>query len=385
MEFERFPRVRRKEIVAKITEALRASGARIIREPDPGIAPFEYAIELPSGEQRQLVCYAFTAKVYGQGGRPKGEHRFQLKYGSKFDRSYELFIDPTRDRSRRKITLLFGVHLELDLFVAVDPLMHTPTWFSSSVEFKETDLKEARALGWHAWERERTAGGRRQKQPILDTESFQTEAVTAFTPEYFLHYVEFEHLASGLDSAERILVGDQIARNALPGGKGHRLERELGLSREELLEVLSSNPRVMVTVRGRVAEHHLGRHLSAVPGVSDVRALDQDGPPDFALTYRRRPFRIECKNVRREISPARVDFQKTRVSKGDPCSRYYTASQFEVLAACLHPVTSRWDFAFCATSNLAPHKKCEGKLSDKVLVGGPAWSESLATILDTIG
>ena len=82
--------------------------------------------------------------------------------------------------------------------------------------------------------------------------------------------------------------------------------------------------------------------------------------------------------------PPRVDFQKTRAAKNNPCSRYCAESQFEVLAACLHPVTAKWDFTFCATSGLNPHKKCIGKLSDRVIVGGADWSDSLADILDAI-
>lgn len=383
MKLERYSGVRGRANVAKVTEALRRSGAKILSEPDPRVAPFEYAIELPNGERRQLVCYAFTANKYGQQGRPDGEHRFQIKYGGDFQRYHELFIDPSRDRNKRKITLLFGVHHELDLFVAVDPLMHTPTWFSMSVEFKDEDLQRARRAGWHAWERER-APGRRKERPILPMESFQTEAVTAFTPEHFLHYVEFEHLASGLDAAERVSVGAELARAPSPGKKGHRLENELGISREELLDLLDSAFRLKVAVRGRVAEHHLGKKLDSLRGVSSVRSLDEDGQPDFELVYRKRTFRIECKNVRREIFPPRVDFQKTRAAKGNPCSRYYSSSQFEVLAACMHPVTAKWDFTFCATSSLAPHKKCNGKLSDKVVVGGATWSDSLTAVLDTI-
>ncbi len=348
------------------------------------MAPYEYNIELPGGERRQLVCYAFTANKYGQQGRPAHEHRFQIKYGSDFKRYHELFIDPSRDRAKRKTTLLFGVHHDLDLFVAVDPLMHTPTWFSMSVEFKEPDLDEAQRKGWHGWERER-APGRRKERPILPMESFQTEAVTAFTPEHFLHYVEFEHLASGLDAAERLLVGAEIARAGLPKNKRkHPLERELGLTRDELLDVLGGTFRLMVAVRGRVAEHHLGKYLKSVPGVSSVKAIDEDGQPDFALVYRKRPFRIECMNVRREIVPPRVDFQKTRAAKDNPCSRYYSAAQFEVLAACMHPVTSKWSYEFCPTSSLDPHRRCPGKLADRVLVQGEAWSGSLPDVLDSI-
>ncbi len=384
MEFERYHGVRGRDNVDRISEALLASGAKILSRPDPTIAPYEYTIVSPAGERRHLVCYAFTANKYRQGGRPSDEHRFQIKYGSEFDRYHALYIDPSPDRRKRKITLLFGVHHEFGLFVAVDPLMHTPTWFSMSVEFKESDLLRARSEGWHGWERER-APGRRKKKPVLPMESFQTEAVTAFTPDHFADYVEFEHLASGLDASERLLVGAETVRSRPFGRRGkHRLEAELGLSRDELLDVLGGTFRLMVAVRGRVAEHHLERYLRGVPGVTSVRALDEDGQPDFSITYRRRPFRIECKNVRRKLTPPRVDFQKTRAAKGDPCSRYYSATQFEVLAACLHPVTERWEYRFCSTARLEEHSRCAGKLADKVLLSGQRWSASLPAVLDSI-
>ncbi len=173
----------------------------------------------------------------------------------------------------------------MDLFVAVDPLMHAPTWFSVSVEFKEGDLERARQLGWHGWERERSVARRKDVSPL---ESFQTEAVCAFAPRNFLRYVEFERVASGLDASERLLVGDKIAELGAPEPNAtHGLERELGLSARELLDVLAGTGRLVVAVRGRVAEHHLAKHLSALSGIEDVQALDQDGPPDFQISYKR--------------------------------------------------------------------------------------------------
>ena len=120
--------VRRNAVVTQIEQALAASGAQVLQRADPKTAPFEFLIRTPTGEQLELVCYAFTANKYRQGGRPADEHRFQIKYGSEFDRYHTIFLDP----HRQKITLMFGVHLELGLVIAVDPRMHSPTWFSSS-------------------------------------------------------------------------------------------------------------------------------------------------------------------------------------------------------------------------------------------------------------
>ncbi|MBK7578933.1 MAG: hypothetical protein IPI67_01895 [Myxococcales bacterium] len=371
--------------VGRITRALEESGAQILAAPDATVAPFEYRIRSPRGEVLDLVCYAFTANKYKQAGRPVDEHRFQVKYGSEFKRYHDLFVD----ERRRKITLMFGVHHEMDLFVAVDPSVHTPTWFSMSVEFKGADLLAAKRSGWVSWERERSAARRKAEMPRLD---FSTEVVSAFRPGHFLRFIEFERVATGLDPGERLLLADRIARrlDAPEPGKReklHPLERALGLSGGELLDVLGSSFRLAAAIRGRVAEHHLGGELERTAGVSDVRHLDEDGQPDFTVRYERNLFRIECKNVLRRRNRdgyPRVDFQKTRASKGNPCSRYYRAAQFEVLAACLHPVTEQWEFNFCPTRVLAPHPNCRGHLSEKVLVSGRGWREQLPAVLETI-
>ncbi len=126
--------VRRSEEVDWIKRALERSGATIVRAPDGRTAPFEFVIGTPSGEELELVCYAFYAKRYEQAEgdrvRPENEHRFQIKYGNDLSGYHDVYIDPTG----RKITLMFGVHIDLDLAIAVDPAMHNPTRFSVSVE-----------------------------------------------------------------------------------------------------------------------------------------------------------------------------------------------------------------------------------------------------------
>src|SRR4051812_28411893 len=90
--------------VAMIEAALAESGCKTLKLPRTDEAPFLFEILSPSGEFMTIVCYAFTANKYSQGGRPKDEHRFQVKYGSDFARSHSLYIDD----SRSKITLMFG-------------------------------------------------------------------------------------------------------------------------------------------------------------------------------------------------------------------------------------------------------------------------------------
>lgn len=374
---ERYSGVQGKKNVARIEAALEASGATIIERANPSVAPYEMTIKTPSGERHEIVCYAFTANEYKQKGRPAGEHRFQVKYGSDFNRYHELFFDP----SRRKVTLMFGVHEDLDLFVAVDPEMHNPTWFSMSVEFKREELEAALLSGWHCWERERNSARRKREMP---NENLLTEAVSAFEPRHFLRYIAFEKVASGMDTGERMLLWDKAAEGALDATVpslaevGHPLEKVLGLPAYEILDVVQEHFRLLVALRGSVAEYHLGEYLRTVDGVSDIESLDVDGQPDFRIKYEGREVLIECKNTLRKLTRdghARVDFQKTRASKGNPCSRFYSPDQFEILAACMHPISEKWEYQFFPTARLNPHPKCSGRLATNVIV--KAWATTI--------
>lgn len=379
---ERYRVAGRKDLVTQIEQAVEASGSRLIERPDPNTAPFTLKAVGPDGRTLDLVCYAFTANKYRQQRRPADEHRFQIKYGSAFDRYHNLYLDPKGGR----ITLMMGVHLELGVFIGVDPRVHNPTWFSSSIEFKERELDATKSKGWHGWERDRSMVRRKRVMPFED---LRTETVIGFAPQHFLKYAEFESVAGGMDPAERLSLSDRIEGQIASGQLAHPhhvLETDFGLTAQEILEVIGSRFRLKAAVRGSVAEHHLGRYLKNVPGVRDVRHVDEDGRPDFEISYKMRTFRIECKNVAARAAKGgpRVDFQKTRASKSNPCSRYYQVSQFEVLAACLQPLTARWEFMFSPTSSLPPHPRCEGRLSDRVIVGGPTWMGALPRVLDQL-
>lgn len=390
----RYHGVKGRARAAAIEAAVRASGGKVLRPIVPDTAPFELEVESREGTRYSLVCYAFTANKYRQAGRPSDEHRFQVKYGSEFDRVHPIYID----EQRRRVTLFLGVHDEAELFIACDPAMHNPSWFSSSVEFKQENLDQASSTGWYGWERERVDSGRRRVHP---KENLQTESVLAFRPEHFMTFVQFERIATGMDTGERLLLIDKIAHDVARGGGArelasavttlaspdqHHLLTTFGLSMHDLLEVIGQNRRLLTAVRGGVAEQHLLELLTKQRSLSNVTKIDKDGQPDFEFVYRRTKIRIECKNVARKLQRGlpKVDFQKTRVAKNNPCSRYYSASQFEILAACLHPVTERWEFSYCLTSALTPHPKCKEKLSDKVLVAPPAWGRDLVTLLDSL-
>jgi hypothetical protein len=367
----------KRAIVEKITEALVACGVEVVRHPNVNEAPFTYSVKLPGGQRLELLVYAFLANKYGQRGRPADEHRFQVKYGSDFHRAHELFIDPTRE----VVTLFLGVHLEAGIFIGADPAMHTPTWFSSSIEFKDEHVSAAQSEGWLGWERDRSSARRRAGR---EPENHQTETLIAFAPHLLLRFIQLERLATGLDAGERLLLADKLAAGAVERETEHPLERQFGLSAREILDVIWGRFRLGVAVRGGVAEHHLGSYLRAQSGISAVRGIDEDGRADFEIVVRDRPLLVECKNVLRQSrdnGQPRVDFQKTRASKDNPCSRYYEAQAFDVLAACLHPITERWEFRFTRTSSLAPHASCEGRLSPRVVVAGDHWRADIGELL----
>lgn len=236
MAVERYTGIRRRDIVHRIEAAVVACGAEILVRASPTTAPFEFTVKTPTGDQRELVCYAFTASRYRRAGGPPDRHHFQIGYRGGSDRCHELYFDSRG----KKTTLLFGVHLEMGLFVGVDPRMHSPTWFPRSVEFKASDLEAARAQRWHGWERERS-DARRKAQP---QESLLTETVIAFRPDQFLRYVEFERLASGLDCGERCLLSDRIEKGLSQGEpqgsapRRHPLEVRLGLPASDILDMV---------------------------------------------------------------------------------------------------------------------------------------------------
>lgn len=192
--------------VERIVAAVEESGGAVLSRPDPTSAPYEMTVRTPQGEDIELVCYAFTASKSSQRGRPEDAHRFQIKYGSDRPRYHRLSFDP----SGRRVTLFFGVHHELKLFVAVDPAKHDPTWFPSIIEVSAGDLDEATRTGWYGWERDPGEPSETEERHLL---SFEIEAVCAFRPEHFLRYVAFERMARGLDPGERLLLVDRIARN----------------------------------------------------------------------------------------------------------------------------------------------------------------------------
>lgn len=282
-------------------------------------------------------------------------------------------------------TLLVGINPEQGFFVGADPVLHSPTKLFISLEFKERNVEQILRDGWHVWERDR----RSEDEP--------TEVLVGGTGASFLKYVEFERSAVGMDQGHRQLLAEKMGRiPVLPARplamsrpqasqtELHALAREFGLKESEVLDLIAQTARLKMAVRGWVAEEHLLRQLSVVPGVTDCERILGEGVPDISLRFEgSRPLTIECKNVLRKTDRnglARVDFQRTRASLGDPCSRYYSPSDFDVVAACLHAVTESWEFRYVTPSRLEPHVRCPEKLSNNVRID-ERWQEDARLVL----
>lgn len=361
----------RKPLLDFILRGLELAGCTVIYASDPGYAPFYITFENLVGERHGILVYAFLANSRITKNRPIDEHRFQIKYGG--DKAALLPVE--QDRSGLVTSLFVGIDLERNLLVGADPIIYDQTRMFISLEFKRAHADAIRANGWHAWERDSVL--RRNGDPI--------QVLVGATQDRLLDFIRFERLARGLDAGHRQLLAEHLFSTTTPPPPApHALTREFNLSESTVLDLIQSTSRLKMAVRGWVAEHHLADYLSNIPGVSECRRLEGDGLPDIELRIGDGPrILIECKNVLRQRASdgnARVDFQRTRASKSNPCSRYYQPTDFHILAACLHAVTEKWEYQFIPTHNLPSHPKCPGRLSSNVRVNDQWLSDPLKAI-----
>jgi len=363
-----------------IAEALHTSGCRILFLSPADEAPLRATFETPDGERLGIVAYVFLANRRVTTNRPADEYRFQVKYGSKDGKLHGLWQDPYGLYT----TLFVGIDTEKRIFVGADPVLHSPTKMFISIEFKQDNVDEILRLGWCSWERDR----RSSDDPV--------EVLVGGQPESFLRYVRFERDAKGEDQGHRQLLAEKALLLPVSGivsshatlpqpspKRLHQLAEEFQLEEAEVFDLIEKTPRLKMAVRGWVAEEHLLRQLRRVPDVTECERSIEEGGPDLRLRFRTVPLSIECKNVLRRTTRdnlARIDFQRTRASKSDPCSRYYSANDFHVLAACLHAVTEQWEFRYRDTHRLEGHAKCLQKLSNNVRVDG-SWSTAPEAVL----
>lgn len=365
-----------------IREALEGAGCRILHEPDVAVAPYRFTFETKAGERLGIVVYAFFANSQPTRNRPPDEHRFQVKYSSKTRGTHRIWQDPYMLYT----TLFVGIDPERGIFVGADPELHNPTRFFISIEYKQHQVDEILNRRWHSWERDTRAGS---DEPV--------EVLVGGTKDSFLRYIRFEREALGEAPGHRQLLAETLLAPASLASANsgsfigqapapahlHALTQEFQLSEKEVLNLIASARRLKMAVRGWVAEEHLVRTLRALPGVNRCERNDAEGQPDVDLVFNRVPLVIECKNVLRERTKsglARLDFQRTRASKKDPCSRFYAPSDFDILAACLHAVEQSWSFSYVLPVLLDRHTKCPGKLASAVRID-ERWNADAIAVL----
>jgi hypothetical protein len=370
-----------------VQDALVSRGCTIVHASPANRAPFLIVFNLPGGERMSILVYAFLANAKVTRKRPSDEHRFQVKYGGDLSGVIDVAIDPHGITT----TVFVGIDLDRGIFIAADPLMNNPSPMSRSIEFKAENVERVLAEGWSAWERERREAKTRTRRAFELLPDIRTEILIGGRQHRLLDLILLERVARGLDPGERHLIADKFRE--LPGSDAtsrlsHRLLDELQIAPEALLDLISSASRLKMAVRGWVAEAHLETHLRSIRQISDCTRLQGDGRPDISVRWKgSHPILIECKNVPRTTyadGAPKLDFQRTRASKSDPCSRYYSPNEFQVVAACLHPVTEKWTFRFALTTDLPPHSSCSGRIDSNIRVGDQHFSARIEEALNRL-
>ena len=364
----------RASVVKLLESGIEANGGRVVYSSfrDHHVAPIYIGAEDGTGARYGLLVYPFRATNRATKNRSPEEHRAQIRLS-----------DPTRTRDESNViardvagvdvTLVLTVDPELQFIVGLDPLVYEDLPMGISVYYRDHNVAQADEHGWAVWERDKTGGSRRSRIVELET-------MVGFRPHRLLDYVRFEARASalGLNPALR----GSLAREFLKSSTGpHRLEAFFGLDSKEILDIIESNFRLGVAVKGGVAERHLERVLNAEPSLASVAAIDADGQPDFrVVTTNGREILIECKTAsgnRYADGAFKVEAQKTRDSGA---GRQYTFEQFEVLAACLFSATGLWEYRFRWTRDLLPSTTDGGRIKPVQRIDA-RWASSLGELL----
>ena len=250
------------------------------------------------------------------------------------------------------------------------------------VGWKQASVNEILANGWHAWERDNYSGTRRIREggPAF-------EALVGFIPQRFIDFVRFERRATqlGLDSSLRMRAAEKSEQLVDTPLGPHALEEQFDLDAREILNIIATNHRLGVAVRGGVAERHLEDFLWGSDEVQSLDNLDEDGRSDFSvLLTDGRSVLVECKNASPHTyanGDFKVEVQKTRSQKSDPAGRFYTPDQFDVVASCIWSATRKWDFRFKRMALMDRHATYRDRLAAVHHVDN-GWPKSLREALE---
>ena len=375
--------LQRKSAHRAVESAVERSGGRVVYSSGPNRGPLFLGIEDPDGRPIALCAYVFTATHQRIRNRPLDEHRLQIRYGDVNSDAWKAEAHPVGfDPLRSDITLVLGVHEKAELFIAVDPIAYDPLPMGISVFFKDAEVEAAQKSGWHVWERDNIAGVRR-----ADTRTeLGLETLVAFRPEMLLKYIQFERTAQrlGLDPPLRFRAAQEAGAGE-SADELHALEQQFGLKAQEILDIIDERPRLGIAVKGGVAERHLENELAGDPYIARIKLGEVDGPPDFIVNLHERSdeVTIECKNASPQPysdGTFKVETQKTRASKGDPKSRLYEPTQFDVVAACMYGPLKKWTFQYKRSALLARDTRFEDRIAAIQRIDG-SWASTLQEAL----
>ncbi|MBI1756399.1 MAG: hypothetical protein HYR64_04745 [Fimbriimonas ginsengisoli] len=171
----------------------------------------------------------------------------------------------------------------------------------------------------------------------------------------------------------------------------HALEAKYGLTAQELLDAIDKRFRLKVALEGAVAEVHFERKLKVASREGWLAAYeghDTDGMHDFTVqTLSGATIRVEVKTIRNG-SKVQVELQKTRAAKGDPSSRYYDRTHFDLVAVCMGRATGDWsEFRYGLVRELPVHKLYAHKLQVMHAIPddgnlGPRWFSRFQDAID---
>lgn len=366
----------RQQIVDVLTAGIEASGARVVScsFPHELVAPVFIGAEDADGHRYGMLTYPFTTTKKAIKNRPSDEHRFQIKYGE----PSRVRLEPNplgHDPAGVDVTLVVAVDPEREIVVGLDPLVYSELPMGVSNYYDDENANAALRDSWAVWAKEK------RKTRTDQGGSWEgIEAMVGFRPDRLLDYARFEALATslGLETGLRARLAEEFARSRV---SRHQLEQLFGISAATILDIVDSNFRLGVAVRGSVAEHHLGEQLRQDPTVAECIAIDEDGRPDFLVTLTDgRILTIECKNALRETyktGEAKVETQKTRDSGA---GRKYPFAAFDILAACMFSVTGRWNFRFQWSRHLTPWALDQSRIAAIQRIDD-SWATSLEALI----
>jgi hypothetical protein len=357
--------VGRSDLHGALISAVEASGARVLYASAPGRAPVYLGVQLDSDERIGMLIYPFRITRNTIRNRPTDEVRGQLRYGS--EESWKREHPVGRDIAGVDVTMIVGIDVDDETFIGLDAALWDPLPMGISFYAKTTEIEQAQRTGWHVWEKINRGGNKRSEA----RSPTHLETVVAFQADRFLDYARLERRATSLrlEPALRFTAATAMADRALPDEPQprHVLEDQFALTSEQILDIIGGRNRLAVAVRGGVAEYHLEQELLDHPAVKHVERLDVDAMHDFnVILTSGEELRIECKNASPKTSARgdyKVEVQKTRASKGDPASRFYSAEAFDVVAACIFSATGRWEFRFGRTNHMQRHKTFPDRLA----------------------